>query len=265
VNAPAIFQNDEFQLRVTTADDSFRVEAPGLARALGFRDSYALVRSVPDTDKGYTLVSTPGGEQQVWYLTEPGFYRALGQRQAARIKDTGVRAQVARFQSWVYGDVLPEIRKTGTYRPPVAAVPDIMPDLATPAGVLVLAEAFHATAQRLVAAERRAAELEPAAEAYAVLVDTNGDYSLRDAAHILNRDPAISTGQNRLKAFLRDEGLIDRKGIPYVRYARYLVERPVSYTHPHTGEPVLTSQIRITPEGLAHLRKRMGGISREVA
>jgi anti-repressor protein len=80
-----VFGNAEFELRVTPDGDSFRVEAPGLARALGFRESYHLVRSLPDTEKGSTLVGTLGGEQQVWYLTEPGFYRALGQRQAGQV------------------------------------------------------------------------------------------------------------------------------------------------------------------------------------
>jgi hypothetical protein len=57
----------------------------------------------------------------------------------------------------------------------------------------------------------------------------------------------------------------NRKGIPYGRFKRYLPERPVSYNHPHTGEPVLTSQIRITVDGIAYLRKRLGVIREEGA
>lgn len=262
MNAPAIFQNDEFQLRVTAAGESFRVEAPGLAKALGFHEARDLVRSIPAGEKGSELVPTLGGTQHVWYLTEPGFYRALGQRQTARIKDPGVRDQVVRFQGWVYGDVLPAIRRTGGYQVPQSSVPST--DIAT-ITKRDLAQMIIAEADRADAAEQRVAALAPAAQAWEVLGASSGDYSLRDAAFILNRDPAISTGQNRLMAFLRDEGMVDRKGIPYARHARHLVERPVSYTHPHSGESVLTSQVRITPEGLAYLRRRMGGIRREVA
>ncbi|MEV8637762.1 phage antirepressor KilAC domain-containing protein [Streptosporangium sp. NPDC051023] len=53
----------------------------------------------------------------MWHVTEPGLYRAIGQRQATRIKNPDVKDQVVRFQRWVYHDVLPSIRKTGQYGP----------------------------------------------------------------------------------------------------------------------------------------------------
>jgi prophage antirepressor-like protein len=110
------FGNDEFSLSIQMHDvDGFRVNAPGLARALGFREAYDLLRSIPEGEKGSEIVRTPGGEQAVGYVTEAGFYRSLGQRQAARIPDVELRAKVERFQNWVYGDVLPSIRQTGSY------------------------------------------------------------------------------------------------------------------------------------------------------
>lgn len=113
------FTNDEFSLDLIPDGDSFKVIASTLAHALGFRDAYNLTQSIPEAEQGYTLVSTPGGEQRVLVVTEPGFYRALGQRQAARIPDSRIRERVERFQSWVYGDVLPSIRRAGS----AAAVP----------------------------------------------------------------------------------------------------------------------------------------------
>lgn len=110
-----MFSNGEFSLSFTSTGDSFRVSAPDVARALGFRDAPRLVQSIPADEKGYTLARTPGGDQRIWYLTEAGFYRALGQRQPARIRDDKIRAGVERFQAWVYGEVLPSIRKTGGY------------------------------------------------------------------------------------------------------------------------------------------------------
>ncbi len=109
------YTNDEFDIELIPARDSFHVTASGLARALGHRDALDLIRNIPDGEKGYGLLRTPGGEQQGWTLTEAGFYRAIGQRQAARIKDHVVREKVERFQSWVYGVVLPQIRKHGGY------------------------------------------------------------------------------------------------------------------------------------------------------
>lgn len=122
-----MFNNGEFELRVREEGDSFIVEAPGLARALGSRDAQTLLRSIPNEEKGkgYAPVRTPGGDQEVWHVTEPGFYRAIGQRQSARIKNDSVRAQVVRFQNWVFRDVLPEIRRHGSYSvEPVAITRD---------------------------------------------------------------------------------------------------------------------------------------------
>lgn len=120
-----MFNNGEFELRVREDGDSFIVEAPGLARALGVRDATNMLRSIPDEEKGSSIASTPGGDQEVLHVKEPGFYRAIGQRQAARIKNESVRAQVVRFQNWVYREVLPAIRRNGSYE-----LPNTRPELA---------------------------------------------------------------------------------------------------------------------------------------
>lgn len=113
------FTNAEFDIEVLPRDNSFIVLASGLARGLGFRDASKLVASLPEGEKGYTLAGTPGGDQQVWHVTEPGFYRVIGQRQTARIKDAYIRDQVERFQHWIFHDVLPALRAHGHYTPPV--------------------------------------------------------------------------------------------------------------------------------------------------
>jgi anti-repressor protein len=261
VNAPAIFDNGEFQLHVTPNGDSFRVAAPGLARALGFHEARDLVRALPADEKGSEVIPTPGGGQLVWFVTEAGFYRVLAQRQTTRIKDGEVRAQAARFQDWVFRGVLPAIRRTGAYQvPQQAASIDVSAITKRDLAQMVIAEADRADA-----AEQRAAELEPAAQAWGVLAEAKGDYSLREAAFMLSRDPVIEIGQNRLMRFIRDEAMVDAKGRPYAKHVRHLVERPVSYDHPRTGEPTLTSQIRVTVTGLEYLRKRLGGIGQEMA
>jgi len=107
--------------------------------------------------------------------------------------------------------------------------------------------------------ESKVKELEPAAQAWDVLASASGDYSLRDAAFILNRDPAISTGQNRLLRSIREFDMVDRNGVPYAKHAAHLVERATSYNHPHTGEPMLSRQVRVTVQGLRYLHRRLGG------
>lgn len=109
--------------------------------------------------------------------------------------------------------------------------------------------------------ESRVAELEPAAQAWDVLASAAGDFSLRDAAHVLNRDPGISTGQNRLLRSIRELGMVDRNGVPYAKHSAHLVERVTSYIHPHTEEPVLSKQVRVTVGGLRYLHGKLGGLA----
>ncbi|MCX5336913.1 phage antirepressor KilAC domain-containing protein [Streptomyces sp. NBC_00140] len=255
------FTNDEFDIHMIPTGDGFNVIAAGLAKALGHRDALDLVRSIPEGEKGYGVVRTPGGEQQVWTLTEPGFYRAIGQRQAARVKDPTMRDRVGRFQSWVYGEVLPSIRKHGGYR------------LAQPAPA-ALPQDYEAALVHLLAKvrenkqlETRVAELEPAAQSWQTLAAAEGDYSVADAAKILCRDGGIATGRNRLFATLLDLRWTFRqqadgrpRAMQYAVDRGWLSELPQSHVDRDTGDAVIDApQVRVTVKGMHELHKRLGG------
>ncbi len=63
---PFNYGDAEFELSVEPHPvDGFRVFGSHLARALGFRDAFRLMESIPDGEKGYTTACTPGGEQNV--------------------------------------------------------------------------------------------------------------------------------------------------------------------------------------------------------
>lgn len=199
-------------------------------------------------------LSDLGFHPQTVLIDEAGMYRLI-----MRANTPAAEA----FQEWVTAEVLPAIRKTGSYS--AQAAPALgTPALDSPADVLALAEAFVATAKRLVLVETRVAELEPGAEAWEALGEGGGNHSLREAAAILSQDPCIRLGQNQLMRYIRDEEMVDSKGRPYARYSKYLVQRPMTYTHPHSGESVLTAQLRVTPAGIAYIRRRLGGIGQEV-
>lgn len=126
-----------------------------------------------------------------------------------------------------------------------------------------LPEALRAYAAEVEArqiAERRATELEAPAEAWNVLASADPDYSVREAAYILNRDPDIDTGQNRLFNEMRRMRIIDSRDIPYADHARHVKLRPRSFTNRATGEETPAKpQVRITAAGLAYLHKKLGG------
>lgn len=186
------FTSDEFNLVVTPHDDDgFRVQAPGLARALGFAAAKDMLRSIPDEEKGWETAPTPGGEQRVGYVTEAGFYRALGQRQPSRITDSAVRSMVERFQTWVYRDVLPALRKAGRY--------EVAPQFEIP----------PTYADALELAARQARELEAAKEkvdAFDAFLNGKGVYLIDTVANL------IGTKHRALWKLLYEEKILIGKG-----------------------------------------------------
>lgn len=148
-----------------------------------------------------------------------------------------------------------------------------LPDITTSAGVLAMAEQFAATARQLVAAEVTLAEqaheldethaylddIEPDAQAFrTIATDHVGDYSAKEAASFLSRDPHIDIGQNRLLALLRDWRVLDGRGYPYAAHGRHFHLKPQVYDDPHTGERrEARPQVRITWDGLSYIRRRL--------
>jgi prophage antirepressor-like protein len=209
----------------------------------------AVAKHVDTEDKGVAYCDTPGGLQRVTTVNESGLYALIFGSKLAAAKA---------FKRWVTSEVLPAIHRTGSYAVPSAPAQLSPRELAQ----LVIVEADRADA-----AEARAAELAPAADAWQVLASGDGDYSVADAAKILSRDPQIKIGRDRLFRVLDEANWIfrqqsDGKWRTYQTAinAGRLSEIPQSHYHPRTGELVLDPpQVRVTPKGITDLRALLGG------
>ena len=83
--------------------------ATDLVKALGYRDPANALRLLDDDEQGYSNLSTLRGLQRVLYVTESGFYHLIfGSR----------RPEAKEFRRWVTREVLPTLRRTGTYTIP---------------------------------------------------------------------------------------------------------------------------------------------------
>ena len=65
-----------------------------------------MTRLLEDDEKGVQNVDTPGGSQKVCIINESGLYHAV---------ITSRKAEAKKFRKWVTSEVLPSIRKTGSY------------------------------------------------------------------------------------------------------------------------------------------------------
>lgn len=238
MNALIPFAYSGHNVRALTRDGAPWFVGRDVCAVLDIADARTSLNLLDEDERdSVPVIDSMGREQQTIVINEPGLYSLI-----LRSRKPEAKA----FKRWVTHEVLPAIRRTGGYQAPLSR--------------RQLAENWADAERRAEIAEQRVETLAPAAASWSVLAEAAGDYSLRDAAHILDRDPSIRTGQNRLAAHLRAIGWCSQDGRPYQRHveAGRLVARPVTFRHPSTGETT-TTQLRITPKGLGELHRLMGG------
>lgn len=81
----------------------------------GANNASSYLSKVPDKWKGVRKIHTLGGEQDLVTLLEPGLYFFLA-RSSSPV--------AVPFQDWLFEEVLPSIRKTGSYSLPHSLTPD---------------------------------------------------------------------------------------------------------------------------------------------
>lgn len=111
-NTLTIFENPEFgKVRTEIIDGEPWFVGKDVAIALEYKNSSkALKDNVDEEDKGVTKVSTSGGKQNVVIINESGLYALV----------FGCKLEKARrFKHWVTSEVLPTLRKTGSYTIPM--------------------------------------------------------------------------------------------------------------------------------------------------
>lgn len=101
-----VFNNQEFgQVRIVEIDSKIYFVASDIAKSLGYKDP---VSAISRHAKGAVkhLVLTNGGKQEMNVIPEGDIYRL-----AARSELPGAE----KFESWIFDEILPTIRKHGMY------------------------------------------------------------------------------------------------------------------------------------------------------
>lgn len=112
VNELQIFNSEEFgEIRTVTINDEPWFVSKDVATALGYSNSRdAISKHVFDDDKGVAKCDTPSGRQEMSVINESGLYALIF---GSKLDST------KRFKHWVTSEVLPSIRKTGSYQKPM--------------------------------------------------------------------------------------------------------------------------------------------------
>lgn len=252
-----VFRYADAEVRTIVEDGDIWFVAADVCTVLEHSDPSKAVAGLDDDEKGRKNVRTLGGQQSMVVVNEPGLYALV-----IRSRKPEARA----FRRWITHDVIPAIRRTGSYR-----VPD-SPAHVLPASYAEALYALAAQVEETEKAEQRARELEAPAAAWTRLASAAGDYSMNQAAKILSRDPGIVIGERKLFEAIQGLGWIYRdkrygSGGAWSAYQSAidcgrLVHRTRYHEHPHTGATVLDApQVRVTIKGLTDLHRHLGGIA----
>ena len=96
----------EYQVNIQGTLEDPLFQANQIGKLLGIVNIRENLRDFLDNEKGVVLTDTPGGKQEIIFLTETGLYKLLGQS----------RKTIAhKFQKWMVS-VLKEIRINGIYK-----------------------------------------------------------------------------------------------------------------------------------------------------
>jgi prophage antirepressor-like protein len=120
---PFEFESHALRVNMDAAGQPWFVAADVCA-ALALPETHKAIARLDDDEKGRNSIPTPGGSQDMSVVNESGLYDlVLGSR----------KPEAKRFKRWVTHEVLPAIRKTGTYASAasatsVATVPPVTHD-----------------------------------------------------------------------------------------------------------------------------------------
>lgn len=224
--------------------------ARDVATALSFTNTNDLTRLLDEDEKGTHIVRTPGGNQQMATVNEPGLYHALNLRRTGSIKDETTRKNVKAFQRQVNHEVLPAIRRDGAY---VASDGD--EDDAT-----LMARALLAAKRAIDRKDALIAEMKPKVLFADTVAASDGTCLIGELAKMMTQ-AGYPIGQNRLFAKLREDGYLGKSGsnrnVPLQRYVEMglFKIKETAITH-SDGHVTISRTTKVTGKGQRYFIER---------
>ena len=232
MNDIKVFENDAFgSVRTIGREGDVWFVGKDVAEILGYTNpSKALADHVDEEDKLNNESLSSLGQRGGWLINESGLYSLVLSSKLPTAKQ---------FKRWITKEVIPSIRKTGGY-------------FATPKTYV---EALRALADAEEEKERLALEneeMKPKAEFYDAVTGGPTTLEVGTVAKILN----CGIGRNKLFEFLKNEGILDGRNIPYQRYvdAGYFRVVETRYLLP-IGDYATYSKTVVYQKGVDFIRK----------
>ena len=222
-NEIQVFSFEKNSVRVVMKGEEPWFVAKDVCNILGYENSRkALADHIDEDEKGVTKCDTPGGTQVMSIINESGLYALIMRSNKPEAKC---------FRKWVTSEVIPSIRKHGTYM-----TPDVLERvLGDPDFMIGLLQELKAEQERSRALAAQNTELKDKNSELSSRNTTLKLQRLRDSkkvqfadavtaskSHILVgalakilKQNGVLIGQNRLFKWLRENGYLAKRGNNY--------------------------------------------------
>jgi anti-repressor protein len=256
--APQLFNFHGQQVRTVTINNEPYFVGKDVATILGYSNTRdALVKHVDNEDKLTSQIATAGQNRNMTIINESGLYSLILSSKLPTAKE---------FKHWVTSEILPTIRKHGAYMTPQT----IEKALLNPDTIISLATQLKEEQQQRKRLQEENEVMKPKAIFADAVTTSNTSILVGQLAKIL-RQNGVDTGQNRLFAWMRDNGYLGKRGsnrnVP-TQYAMELglfktKETAVTHADGHTTVQITT---KVTGKGQQYfIQKFLGESTAEVA
>ncbi|SEB15958.1 Phage antirepressor protein KilAC domain-containing protein [Thalassobacillus cyri] len=214
-----VFNYGEQQVRTVIIDDVVWFIAADVCTVLDIKNSHDAVVRLDADEKATSVIPTQFGDKEMNLVNESGLYSLIFRSRKKEAKQ---------FKRWVTHEVLPSIRKNGSYNPQVPQS---------------FSEALRLAADLQEEAERN----RPKVEAHDRFISGENYQTMSIAAK------SLGTGRNKLFKFLKQKKILMSNNTPYQTYIDrgYFVvkEKPIQMG----GQVINKPQTYVTPKGVDYL------------
>ena len=181
-----VFEYQNNKVRTVDVDGEAWFVLKDVCEVLHLGTTAKVAERLDDDEKGMNQIHTPGGTQNVTVVNESGLYHVILRSD---------KPEAAPFRRWVTNDVLPAIRKTGSYNAPQLTRSQL------------LATALIAAHEELEETDKQIETMKPKALFADAVSASKKSILVGELAKLLSQN-GINIRQNRLFDWMRKNGYL---------------------------------------------------------
>ena len=200
-----IFNNDRFgQVRIIPVDGELMFVAKDVCDCLEITKHRDAISRLDSDERGSVKLDTPGGKQDIAAINEYGLYSLVLSSRKPEAKE---------FKRWITHDVIPAIRKTGSYS---MVIPQTLPEALRAYADEV--ESHNATKVIVAQQEQQIAEFKPVKDYVDKILSSKSCLAITQIA----ADYGLSAQE--LNKILHEAGLQRKVGDQWILYKQHMAK-----------------------------------------